>query len=161
MKDARALRSSTLHGEDSARKLNPEPRRDRLREELLDREPAAAYALLGGVLQEGFERRAIGLDAVGEELAELRLGFGGGVVDPWHGKARRGHFEGARDAAALRLFEGLEEVHGDPGVLRQEIALHRHHMHDRENAGVAEIGFLDGAVIVEEAPHARIAALEG
>src|ERR1700676_879898 len=79
---------------------------------------------------------------------------------PRNGKARRRHFQGARDTPLLGFLKGLEEVHGDPGMRLDRRALQRDDMHDRKDAGRAVVFRLDGHVILEQLRDVRLAALE-
>src|ERR1700733_9447424 len=120
-----------------------------------------ADALIVGVLQEGFERRAVGVDAVGPMvLAEQLLRLPCMLEAPWNRKARRCHLEGARDTASLRFLKGLEEVHGDPGMRLDRLALQRDDVHDRKDAGRAVVISLDRHVILEQPRDVRVSVLE-
>src|SRR5687767_11302344 len=75
------------------------------REQILRLEPAVADALLEGVLQEGVERRAVRLDAVGHQLlAGDVLRPPRQLVAPRDRQRRGGGAEHAVKAAALGLL---------------------------------------------------------
>ena len=63
--------------------------------------------------------------------------------------------------AALRLAERLEQRLGDPAICLIDLAADGDGVHDREDAGLAEIGALDLHEILEQAPHLAVAPLVG
>jgi hypothetical protein len=67
--------------------------------------------------------------------------------------SRPKHVARAGDAAPLGLPEGRVEVHRHPGVGLVHITAQRHHVHDREDPGVAVVDLLLGVVVAEEAHH--------
>src|SRR5260370_15913637 len=129
----RVLRASVVNLPFSS--SDPEPRRGLRREEVLDFEEPLADALLVGEGEEGLERPAIGLDAVGPEVLAEDLGdFLRARGEPGQWDARGVVFAQAREAPALGGLEGLEEVHGDPAVPVVDLAADRDRVHDREDA---------------------------
>src|SRR5215203_6788532 len=96
-----------------------------------------AYPLFMGVLQEGIERLAVGLDAVGpwiipeDHLRPPRIFVAPGN---WH----RGRGDGlhARHAAILCLLKSLEQIHRNPRMAFHHITTDRDRMHDWKNSGL-------------------------
>ena len=72
-------------------------------------------ALLVRIAQEQFQRRPVGLDAVGKQIAAEHLPHARGVVgQPRHRIARHRGIEDALEAAALGFLEGIVEIARDP-----------------------------------------------
>src|SRR5689334_13893707 len=140
--------------------LHPEPRGRLGREQLLDFEATLADALLVSEIEKGLEGAAIGLDAVGPEvLAEDGRDLLGPRRKPGQRNARGVVFAEPRQAPALGGLETLEQVHGDPAVTVVNLAADRDRVHDREDAGLAVVGELDGRVILEEPADPGLALL--
>ena len=120
-----------------------------------------ADALLVGVLQEGVERRAVGLDAVRHQLlADDVLHAPGELVGPRQRQGRAGAGKRPLDAPSPGFVEGVEQVHRHPRIALHDLALERDRVHDRIDAGLLDVFHLDVEIVRKQPRHVRMALLE-
>src|SRR5882672_3435584 len=118
-----------------------------LGKQFFERELPVAHALLEREIDEGLQRLAVFLQAIGPEVfAEQRLHSLGVGREPGERSVRGGDVGETFDRAALRLLEGLVEVHGEPGVACEDVGSDHDHVHDGENTGFRVIGFFDAVL---------------
>ena len=128
-------------------------------EHLVDRHRPGRHALLVGVADRGLDDLAVRLaEAVGPRIGTEQLA----LVLPVRGEPRQRHDAHVRHALIgelLRLLEGAAQHHRHPGIALDDLLLDRGDMHDREDAGVLEIGPLP-LDIVREQPRDPLVAVE-
>src|SRR5882672_2770337 len=124
-----------------------------LGEQFLEREFPVTHALFESEIDEGLERLAVLLQPVGPEvLAEQRLHALGVGREPGKRGVRCGDIGEPLDRTALRLVEGLVEIHREPGMARKDVGPDHDHVHDGENTGFPEVGCFDRLVVGKETP---------
>src|SRR5258708_32726735 len=116
-----------------------------------------AHALLMREAKEGFQRLAIGCDAVGEELvAEDMAHLARMFIGPGQGD-QAADIEHALDAEPPRRLESTVEIDRNPRVRFEDFPADGERMHDREDARRAHISLLDGTAVLEQPPHIGMA----
>src|SRR5262247_4496970 len=100
-------------------------------EQLFDRNGARNEILLGHVLHQRFERRPVGLEAVGPGIAaEYIVDFLDLRLQPGQHGGKRAGIAQARKRAALCIDERLVEARGKPAMLLMELAADGDEVHD-------------------------------
>ena len=106
------------------------------------------------VAQEQLQRRPVGLDAVGKQLAAEHFLHTPGVIgQPRHRIARHGGIEDALDTAALGFLERIEQIARHPGLAFEHALSQRDHVHDRVDASLLVIALLHRLVVGKQPPH--------
>src|SRR5713226_1243734 len=112
-----------------------------------------AHALLESEIDEGLQRLAVLLQAVGPEvLSEEALHALSIGREPGERRVRGGDIREPLDGAALGFLESLVEVHREPGVALQHLGLDDDYVHDGKNSCLLEIRRFDVLVVRKQAP---------